>query len=77
MVKTSCRGSGCPSPRSLSGCEVGIGKEGTEELAVMMDTFRPLKLTVAARPFDDERYPFSWLEGSGGTPAFEGSDSMG
>jgi hypothetical protein len=40
----------------------------------MMDTFRPLKLTTAARAFEDERYPFSWLERPGG---FKGSDSMG
>ena len=40
----------------------------------MMDTFRPLKLTTAAREFADERYRFSWLEQPGG---FTGSDSMG
>lgn len=40
----------------------------------MMDTFRPLKLTTAAHTYDDENYPFSWLEG--GKP-FKGSDSMG
>jgi homogentisate 1,2-dioxygenase len=51
-----------------------MGKEATEELAVMMDTFRPLKLTTAARAYEDERYPFSWLERPGG---FAGSDAMG
>lgn len=40
----------------------------------MMDTFRPLKLTTAARDYDDERYPSSWLDEPGGLKA---SDSMG
>ncbi len=42
--------------------EKSLGAERTEELAVMVDTFHPLRLTVDARPFDDERYPLSWLE---------------
>ena len=41
--------------------EASIGKEATEELAVMVDTFHPLKLTKAAMELDDERYPYSWL----------------
>ena len=41
--------------------EASIGKEGTEELAVMVDTFHPLKLTKAALELDDDRYPYSWL----------------
>ena len=40
--------------------EASIGKEGTEELAVMVDTFHPLKLTKAAIDLDDDRYPYSW-----------------
>ena len=64
-----------PHKRGSPGAaEASIGKEGTEELAVMMDTFRPLTLTAAAREFEDERYPFSWLEQPGG---FKGPDSMG
>ena len=65
---------GIPHGPHPGAAEASIGKEGTEELAVMMDTFRPLKLTTAAREFEDERYPFSWLEQPGG---FKGSDSMG
>ncbi len=42
--------------------EKSLGAERTEELAVMVDTFHPLRLTVDAKAFDDERYPFSWLE---------------
>jgi len=41
--------------------EASIGKEGTEELAVMVDTFHPLNLTAAARQLEDESYPYSWL----------------
>jgi homogentisate 1,2-dioxygenase len=41
--------------------EASIGKEGTEELAVMVDTFHPLNITTAARQMEDESYPYSWL----------------
>jgi homogentisate 1,2-dioxygenase len=41
--------------------EASIGKEGTEELAVMVDTFHPLNITAAARKLEDESYPYSWL----------------
>ena len=45
-----------------------LGKEATEELAVMVDTFHPLQVTKAAMELDDDRYPYSWL------PSEEGSD---
>ena len=38
----------------------------TEELAVMWDTFRPLRLTELARALDDPAYAYSWREA---TPA--------
>ncbi|HET8586772.1 MAG TPA: homogentisate 1,2-dioxygenase [Candidatus Limnocylindria bacterium] len=41
--------------------EASIGKEATEELAVMIDTFHPLHLTRQASELEDERYPYSWL----------------
>jgi len=41
--------------------EASIGKEATEELAVMIDTFHPLHLTRQAGELDDPRYPYSWL----------------
>ncbi len=41
--------------------EASIGKERTEELAVMVDTFHPLRLTRQAKEMDDHRYPYSWL----------------
>jgi homogentisate 1,2-dioxygenase len=34
----------------------------TDELAVMVDTFRPLYLTMEAEAFDDPAYPLSWLD---------------
>lgn len=34
----------------------------TEELAVMFDTERPLKLTPQAMEMDDSTYPYSWME---------------
>jgi homogentisate 1,2-dioxygenase len=41
--------------------EASIGKEGTEELAVMVDTFHPLNLTPEAAKLEDPSYPYSWL----------------
>lgn len=40
--------------------EKSIGAEKTEELAVMIDTFKPLFLTQEALEFLDEGYPMSW-----------------
>jgi homogentisate 1,2-dioxygenase len=34
----------------------------TDELAVMVDTVRPLALTRAAMELDDPTYPYSWLD---------------
>jgi len=34
----------------------------TDELAVMVDTFRPLNLTRQALQLEDPNYPYSWLE---------------
>lgn len=42
--------------------EASIGKERTEELAVMIDTFHPLHLTQEAAGLVDVRYLQSWLE---------------
>ncbi len=36
----------------------------THELAVMCDTFRPLRLTTFARDADDGKYAYSWYEPS-------------
>jgi homogentisate 1,2-dioxygenase len=42
--------------------EKSIGMTETHELAVMCDTFRPLRLTAFARDLDDGTYAYSWLE---------------
>jgi homogentisate 1,2-dioxygenase len=42
--------------------EKSLGAERTEELAVMIDTFYPLKFTTIAQSIDDAAYPYSWLE---------------
>jgi homogentisate 1,2-dioxygenase len=41
--------------------ERSIGQTETKELAVMVDTFRPLKLTQAAVDMEDNSYATSWL----------------
>ena len=47
-----------PHPGTYEG---SIGKERTDELAVMIDTFRPLQLTSHALAIEDEGYAYSWL----------------
>lgn len=42
--------------------ERSIGQTKTEELAVMIDTFKPLQVTQAALDIDDGKYYRSWLE---------------
>jgi homogentisate 1,2-dioxygenase len=42
--------------------ERSIGKTQTDELAVMVDTFRPLMITEEAMKLDDGKYFTSWLE---------------
>jgi homogentisate 1,2-dioxygenase len=46
-----------PQPGSV---EASIGKEATEEMAVMVDTFRPLDLGPAARKCEDDAYAWTW-----------------
>jgi homogentisate 1,2-dioxygenase len=42
--------------------ERSIGKKETLELAVMVDTFKPLKLTKAAMDLQDPEYVKSWMQ---------------
>ena len=51
-----------PQPGATEG---SIGKTGTDELAVMVDTFYPLQLTAQALELEKTGYMDSWLEGSG------------
>ncbi|WP_245631796.1 homogentisate 1,2-dioxygenase [Alicyclobacillus ferrooxydans] len=54
--------SGIPHGPHPGTAEASIGKPGTEELAVMMDTFRPLQVLHPALTVEDEGYMFSWQE---------------
>ncbi len=42
--------------------EASIGAKATNELAVMMDSFRPLKVAKPATKFEDESYHRSWID---------------
>jgi len=53
---------GIPHGPHPGAVEKSLGVERTEELAVMVDTFYPLKLTTNAQRIDDPSYPYSWLE---------------
>ena len=54
--------SGLPHGPQPGLAEKSIGTRFTNELAVMCDTFRPLKLTELARELDDGAYALSWAE---------------
>ena len=45
--------------------EKSIGAKETKELAVMIDTFRPLYLTKDSLEFLDKNYPMSWTDHAG------------
>ncbi|MDX2072299.1 MAG: homogentisate 1,2-dioxygenase [Haliscomenobacter sp.] len=53
---------GIPHGPAPGAYERSIGQTKTEELAVMIDTFRPLSITEAALKIDDGKYYQSWLE---------------
>jgi homogentisate 1,2-dioxygenase len=52
--------SGLPHGPQPGLVERSLGVTRTEELAVMCDTFRPLRLTALARELDDPSYALSW-----------------
>jgi homogentisate 1,2-dioxygenase len=56
-----------PHPGTYEG---SIGKERTEELAVMVDTFRPLQVTKFALGIEDHKYPYSWHPDREWAPGF-------
>ena len=53
---------GIPHGPAPGAYERSVGQTKTEELAVMIDTFRPLSITEAALTLDDGKYYKSWLE---------------
>jgi homogentisate 1,2-dioxygenase len=52
--------SGLPHGPQPGAVEASLGKTRTDELAVMWDTFRPLRLTTAWRDIEKPGYEFSW-----------------
>ena len=52
--------SGIPHGPHPGKIEESIGKDKTDELAVMVDTFKPLSISSLAKDADDENYPLSW-----------------
>jgi homogentisate 1,2-dioxygenase len=52
--------SGLPHGPQPGLVEKSLGKRRTEELAVMWDTFRPMRLGPLAREIDDPSYAYSW-----------------
>ncbi|MCW8980973.1 MULTISPECIES: homogentisate 1,2-dioxygenase [Altibacter] len=53
---------GIPHGPHPGATERSIGKTKTDELAVMVDTFKPLKVTEEALSIADDSYYQSWLE---------------
>jgi homogentisate 1,2-dioxygenase len=53
-----------PQPGATEG---SIGVHYFDELAVMVDTFRPLELGGAGRAVDDGTYALSWLRAAAAT----------
>jgi homogentisate 1,2-dioxygenase len=57
--------SGLPHGPQPGATEASIGREKTDELAVMVDTFHPLDVAVEALELEKPEYMSTWLEGSG------------
>ena len=56
-----------PHPGSMDKAGERVGRR-TEELAIMLDTFKPLLLAVAASDIEQPGYVYSWSDG-GARPA--------
>lgn len=54
--------SGLPHGPHPGKMEESIGKKETRELAVMIDTFRPLYVMKQAHQYEDSSYMYSWYE---------------
>jgi homogentisate 1,2-dioxygenase len=66
---------GIPHGPHPGAVESSIGKEATEELAVMVDTFRALKLTKSALALEDRDYAYSWKPELHGETASNGRET--
>ena len=67
--------SGLPHGPAPGLAEKALGVRETTELAVMCDTFRPLKLSTFARDLDDGHYALSWYEPPSDEPDLAGVTS--
>jgi homogentisate 1,2-dioxygenase len=67
--------SGLPHGPQPGLAEKSLGVAETTELAVMCDTFRPLKLSTFTRDLDDGRYAYSWYEPPSEEPSLAGVTS--
>ncbi|MGX1191516.1 homogentisate 1,2-dioxygenase [Metabacillus sp. SLBN-84] len=54
--------SGIPHGPHPGKTEASIGKKDTLELAVMIDTFRPLNVVKKAQEIEDKDYMYTWIE---------------
>ncbi len=53
---------GAPHGPQPGAVEASLGKTSTDEIAVMVDTFKPLKIARAASRAEDENYFKSWID---------------
>jgi homogentisate 1,2-dioxygenase len=53
---------GAPHGPQPGAVEASLGKTSTDEIAVMVDTFKPLHLAQSAIDVEDEKYYRSWIE---------------
>ncbi len=69
--------SGLPHGPHPGLAERSIGMTETHELAVMCDTFNPLRLTTFAKGLDDGKYAYSWYEDPGADGTSPDNDPAG
>ena len=67
--------SGLPHGPQPGLAEKSIGMHETHELAVMCDTFHPLKLTPFAHGLDDGVYAYTWYRNASDGDAGDGDAS--
>jgi homogentisate 1,2-dioxygenase len=53
---------GAPHGPQPGAVEASLGKTSTDEIAVMVDTFKPLQLAQSALEVEDANYYRSWVE---------------
>src|SRR5918995_1291579 len=61
--------SGLPHGPQPGAVEKSLGKQSTDELAVMWDTFKPLRLSTLWRDVDRPEYAYSWNPEKAGADA--------